>query len=95
MPQKNLSPPVEFVATHIKRQLPIPIHILRKSIDNVLTNIPQKKMVTTIAKKIGNKLKYFTFCCRMCDRFLKHKKTIRNLKQQAVIKKLPVSLFAA
>ena len=40
-----------FVATHIKRLLPIPIHILRKSIDNVLANIPQKKIVTTIAPK--------------------------------------------
>ena len=43
--------PQEIDATHIRRQLPIPIHILRKSIDNVLANIPQKKRVTTIAPK--------------------------------------------
>ena len=48
---KSLSPPVEFVAIHMIRHPPIPIHILRKTMDSVLANTPQKNIVTVLAKK--------------------------------------------
>ena len=65
MPPKKFISSVEFVATHIRRQLPIPIHILRKSIDNVLTNIPKRKWLLQSLKK-GNKLEVFHFPVAGC-----------------------------